>query len=163
MSSETSPKTKPDAQPLKVVLSVYRRLDNRIEGLPDNSPRAVELHQRRKEALHEALSGVAGWRIDDWGSTDDERPHELVDVALTIASNPHVQTALLFGATWALLELAKASIGAFAGEAVKALLSRLIPKQKEQKILDFSITLPDGTVIRVDPESQVSVSSNRAS
>jgi len=39
----------------KLWVGVYRRLDNRAEGLSDDSPRAVELHNRRKKALHDAL------------------------------------------------------------------------------------------------------------
>jgi hypothetical protein len=60
------------AHPLKILLSVYRRLDNRSEGLPDDSPRGLELHNRRKEALHEALVGE-GWEVQDWGVTDGAR------------------------------------------------------------------------------------------
>ena len=32
----------------EINLWVYRRLDNRFEGLSDDSPRAIELHIRRK-------------------------------------------------------------------------------------------------------------------
>jgi len=42
---------------------------------------------------------------------------------------------------------------------VKALLGRLVPKQEEKKILDFTITLPNGMTIKVDPNSQVNISS----
>jgi hypothetical protein len=38
-------------------LCVYRRLDNRIEGLGDDSPRPLELHNRRKDALHSVFDG----------------------------------------------------------------------------------------------------------
>jgi hypothetical protein len=37
-------------------LQVWRRLDNCLEGLPDDSDRPVELHVRRKQALHEVFS-----------------------------------------------------------------------------------------------------------
>lgn len=125
--------------------------------MSDDSQRALELHIRRRDALHEAMSGVEGWTVESWGDTNDTQPHELVDLIIVIASNPHVQTALVSGATGASLELVKAGLGEFASETVKALLDRLIPKQKEQKILDFSITLPDGTFIRVNPNSEVNV------
>ena len=36
---------------INLKLGVYRRLDNRAEGLGDDSPRAIELHNRRKKAL----------------------------------------------------------------------------------------------------------------
>jgi len=145
-------------QRLTVGLSVYRRLDNRSEGLSDDSPRAVELHIRRKEALHEALL-ADGWTVEEWGDTDDKQPHELVELVVGIAANPHVQMAIVSAATWAALELVKGVLGEFAAEAVKALLGRLVPKQEEKKILDFTITLPNGMTIKVDPNSQVNISS----
>jgi hypothetical protein len=157
MSIADEPETRHLREVLRVELSVYRRLDNRSEGLPDDSPRAIELHKRRGEALHEAVAEVEGWKIQSWGLTDDGQPHELVELIIAVSSNPHIQTVLISGATWVTVELMKAGIDAFAGETVKALLARLIPKQKEQKILDFTITLPDGTVIRVDPNSEIRV------
>src|SRR5438094_8412917 len=46
-----------------VILQVPRRLDNRLEGLPDNSPRAIELHNLRKLAVHEILDGSPDWEV----------------------------------------------------------------------------------------------------
>jgi hypothetical protein len=85
---------------------------------------------------------------------DDSQPHELVELVVSVASNPHVQAALVSGVTWASLELVKAGIGEFASGRVKVFLARLIPKQKEQRILDFSMTLLDGTTIRVSPQEK---------
>lgn len=133
MSTVDGPDTLHLGEVFGVELSVYRRLDNRSEGLPDDSPRAIELHKRRADALHETLAEVDGWRIESWGLTDDVQPHELVDLIIAVASNPHVQTVLISGATWLTVELMKAGVDAFAGETVKALIARLIPKQKEQK------------------------------
>src|ERR1035437_3896397 len=118
---------------LDIQLFVYRRLDNRFENLPDDSPRAFELHLLRKEALHEALAGVDGWRVN-WGDADDTKSHELAELLISVASNPHVHTAVIAGITWAGAELAKATISEFAKQSVSAVLSRLIPKQKEGKI-----------------------------
>jgi hypothetical protein len=53
----------------KVRLRVYRRLDNRFEGLSDDSPRALELHNRRKGALHDVLDSQNGIEVVDWGLT----------------------------------------------------------------------------------------------
>jgi len=135
---------------LKVSLSVFRRLDNRSEGLQDDSPRALELHERRKLALHEALDGNGAWSVDDWGNTDSKESHELVDIALSVFLNPHLQAIAASAAAWIGLEIAKAALGEFESEAVKALLARLLPKQKEEKIQDFTITLKDGTRIKAD-------------
>lgn len=150
------------ADRVRVLLSVYRRLDNRSEGLADDSPRALELHDRRKEALHEALT-AEGWDVQDWGTTDDARPHELVELVVAIATNPQLQTAVLSASGWVAIEVVKASIGTMAAEAVKALLARLLPKQREHKILDFTITLAGGTIIQVQPNSEVSVAGHQGS
>lgn len=144
--------------PIEVHLFVYRRLDNRIEGSGDDSPRALELHNRRRKALHEALDGIKAWKVTDWGVTDDASPHELAEIIIAVSSIPHLHAAVASAAAWAGLELIKASLGSFAAEAVKSLLARLIPKQKEEKILDFSIRLPDGTEIRCDASAKLAIS-----
>jgi hypothetical protein len=45
-----------------VQLTVYRRLDNRLEGQDDNSPRAVELHALRSQALHDVFDKDLTWQ-----------------------------------------------------------------------------------------------------
>src|SRR5437762_6626036 len=68
----------------EIRLGVTRRLDNRLEGLDDQSPRAVELHERRKRALHDVLGADAAWVVLNWGDTDDRNAHEFVELALAI-------------------------------------------------------------------------------
>ena len=53
---------------IDITLGVYRRLDNRFEGLSDDSPRALELHDRRKDALHAAFHSDPVFRVKNWGS-----------------------------------------------------------------------------------------------
>src|SRR6516225_1353041 len=72
------------------VLGVFRRLDNRTEGLSDDSPRALELHNLRKRALHSVLDGEKGITVLRWGQTDDASPHEFVEIVL----------AAVAGLTW---------------------------------------------------------------
>jgi hypothetical protein len=67
---------------VEIKIFIYRRLDNRKEGLPDDSPRALELHNRRKKALHDAFDGIEGLTIH-WGNTDDTVPHEMVVLSVT--------------------------------------------------------------------------------
>jgi hypothetical protein len=78
---------------LSITIKVYRRLDNRAENLPDDSPRALELHNLRKEAMHKALSGVDGLEID-WGTIDDAKSHELAHSIVTFVSDPQVHAAV---------------------------------------------------------------------
>jgi hypothetical protein len=143
--------------PFDIKLGVYRLLDNREEGFDDRSPRALALHNLRREALHEALDRVPEWKVTNWDVTDDSVPHEHTELTLAIFSNPHVQAAVVSAITWVGLELAKSSLSKIASDTVSAILSRLIPKQKEKKILEFTITLPDGTIIRCDRDSKCSI------
>jgi len=142
---------------LDIQLFVYRRLDNRFEDLPDDSPQAFELHLLRKEALHEALGSVDGWKVN-WGDADDTKSHELAELLISVVSNPHFQTAAIAAITWAGAEFAKAAISEFAKKAANAVIEPLIKKQKEGKILDFMMRLPGGVMISVSRESEVSVS-----
>jgi hypothetical protein len=144
---------------LDIQLFVYRRLDNRSEGQSDQSPQAFELHLMRKEALHDALGGVDGLEVD-WREADDTKSHELALLFVSAALNPHVHTVAIAGLTWAGAELAKAGIGEVAKQAVNAVISRLILKQKEGKILNFYLRLPGGLLLHVSRESELSVSHN---
>ena len=148
-------KNKKDA--LDIQLFVYRRLDNRFENLSDDSPRAYELHLIRKEALHEALGDVEGWSVN-WGTADDTKSHELSESLISVISNPHLHAAVITAISFLGAELAKTTISEFAKQAVSAILSRLVPKQKEGKILNFMMRLPGGTIISVSRESEMSVS-----
>jgi hypothetical protein len=47
--------------------------------------------------------------------------------------------------------LAEAAVDHATSEAIKAVVSWLRPKQEDKKVLDFVISLPDGTRISVDP------------
>ena len=134
-----------------LALVVYRRLDNRFEGLSDNSPRALELHNRRKDALHAVLDGDPIIRVTDWGLTDDSRPHEFAEIALGAAATAVFQYAIVPGVKWLGLKLAEKAVDTALGELAKAIVAGLRPKQEAKQILDFIITLPDGTKIAVDP------------
>jgi hypothetical protein len=132
-------------------IGVYRRLDNRFEGLSDDSPRALELHNRRKEALHAVLDNESAIHIEDWGNTDDTQPHEFVEIILGVAATATFKYAVVPGVKWLGKKLADKAIDTVLSELVKAVVAKLRPKQKSKDLLDFIITLPDGTQIAVDP------------
>jgi hypothetical protein len=48
-------------------------------------------------------------------------------------------------------KLLEAAVDPGVGEFVKGLISRLRHKQEAKQVLDFRITLPDGTTVAVDP------------
>jgi hypothetical protein len=134
-----------------ITLGVFRRLDNRFEGLSDDSPRALELHNRRRDALHAVLDGSPGLRVTNWGDTDDSRPHEYVEIVLSLAAHAVFEYAIVPGLKWLSHKLAEKAVDTAAGELAKMVIAKLRPKQETKQVLNFSITLPDGTVIDVDP------------
>ncbi len=134
-----------------ITLGVDRRLDNRFEGLTDDSPRALELHNRRKDALHAAFDADPVIQVTGWGDTDDLHPHEYVEVLLGAATTAVFKYAIVPGVRWLGLKLAEKAVDTALGELAKAIVAKLRPKQEAKQLLDFIIKLPDGTLIAVDP------------
>jgi hypothetical protein len=137
----------------EINLWVYRRLDNRFEGLSDDSPRALELHNRRKLALQDVLCGEKSIEVLSWGDTDDKQSHESVELIL-IPLTTVFTYAIVPGLKYVGEKLAEKAIDYGASEIAKWLISKLRPQQESKKILNFGITLPDGTNILVDPPNR---------
>ena len=135
----------------RLTLRVFRRLDNRFEGLSDDSSRALELHDRRRDALHDAFDGDPVIRVTNWGETDDSRPHEVVEVALGAAATAVFQYAIVPGVKWLGQKLAEKAVDTALGELAKTVVAKLRPKQEAKELLDIVIKLPDGTKVAVDP------------
>lgn len=146
--------------PQQIRLNVYRRLDNRLEGLDDQSPRGIELHTVRASALHEALDDDPHILIASWGCTDDTKSHELVHLLLEFVSNPAVTGAASAALTWLGSQVLDA-FGDVVTDGIKSVIQRLKGQQKADRIRDFTIELPNEVKIRVDPgrdHSTISVS-----
>lgn len=148
-------------------LLVYRRLDNRSEGLDDQSPRGWELHKRRGEALREAFADVDGVVVREWGNTFDEaRTHEFVQLWLAFQGAPQVAAMLAPFVVPAvsfvgdilsqepMKTAATEAVKTATAEVVKWVIGILKGKQDQQKILDYTITLPDRSSVRVYPPEQ---------
>ena len=134
-----------------VMLSVYRRLDNRFENLPDDSPRALELHNRRRDALHSAFDGASDIKVVAWGDTDDVKPHEFVELSLAGVAGAAFTHAIVPGLQWLGKKLAEKAVDTALSELAQTIVAKLRPKQEAKQLLDFQISLPDGTRISVDP------------
>ena len=137
-----------------VKLKVCRRLDNRLEGLDDKSPRAADLHRMRSRALHDMLDDDPTWSVNDWGEADDTQPHEWVELWLHFqeqAANlaPLAVPALAYVGK-VLLDTA---IGTLTVEAVKHLLNKAREKQKAGQLRDVDIQLLNETTISLHPDS----------
>lgn len=137
----------------QIELGVYRRLDNRPEGLSDDSPRALELHNRRKAALHDVLDGQEAPAVLDWGDTDDTTPHEYVEVIVAIGAAA-LKYAIVPGLKFVAEKLAEKAADEGTSRVVMWFISKLRPKQEADEILDFLIRMPDGTQIHVDPPGE---------
>lgn len=129
---------------------MYRRLDELNAGFQRDSPEALERHNRRKKALHEVFDHKKGMKVLDWGATDDTQSHEFVEIIIGVAIAKGFEYVVVPGLKFLAQKLAEKAVDKATSEAVKAIVSWLRPKQKEKKILDIIITLPDGTQIAVD-------------
>lgn len=134
-----------------ITLGVFRRMDNRTEGLPDGSPEALELHRQRREALHEVFDKEKGMEVLEWGGANDDVAHELVTLALAVKGPLAVDRGLPSFIKELGEKLAGAGVDKTWTGASQWLVAKLWPKQKEKKILDFHIQLPGGARIKVDP------------
>jgi hypothetical protein len=138
----------------QVTLAVYRLLDNRFEGLSDDSPRALELHERRKVALHEALDGNPAVTVTSWGDTDDVASHELVTVILLVVGHAVLNHVLLPGGQWLAEKLAEKLVDEGVRRAIDHIVDVFRKKQTAEQLNDFTATLHDGTWICVRPPKQ---------
>lgn len=138
----------------RIILGVYRLLDNRFEGLSDDSPRALELHNRRKDALHAVFDGDPIIQVTNWGKANDSRPHEYVELVLGVVSTVAFHYAIVPGIKWLGLMLAEKAVDTTLSEIAKRIISKLHPKQKAKQLLNITIKLPDNTEIIVDPPVQ---------
>ncbi len=134
-----------------VTLGVYRIQDIPYEGMPKDFPRLVELHNLRGEALHDVFDMQQITEVISWGNTDDTTSHEYVEILLSAISASVIQPLLIQGLKELGKKLAEKAIDETTSEFVKWIISKLIKKQKDQKILDFNIKLKDGTFLRIDP------------
>jgi hypothetical protein len=135
-------------------LSVYRRLDNRLDGdLSDSSPLAWELHWRRAVALCEVFDGDPSLEVLNWGETEDKvRTHELVEL-IVAAVGPAAATVAAPILEW-IGGVLSSLLSDVAVDAVKGLIARLRHKQDENKIADFSLRVGDRDVLTVFPEDR---------
>lgn len=126
-------------------LGVYRE----YEGDSGGHARALELHNRRRDALHEALDSDSV-QVKDWGATDDTQPHEFVEITLLFLS-PVATHLAAEGLKYLGKKMADKAIDESTSEIVKWIITKLRKPQEEKKIRDLNITLPSGAFITVNP------------
>lgn len=134
-----------------IKLGVYRRLDNRLLGLSDESEMALQFHKKREFALLDVFNNDQPLIVSDWGETKDNRPHEFVEILLGISGSLVFNYAIVPGLKFVGELLIKNVLDETITESAKWIISKLRPKQENKEILDFIINLPDGTSISVHP------------
>lgn len=137
----------------ELLLGVYRNLQNRTLGEPDDGPIAQEAHEKRRLALEEILA-QPGIVVLDWGDTKDKASHEFVELAISVVSSPMLHSAVVPAAAFlggVLAETLKSTLV----DGIKYLFANLVSKVRRREIQDFSITLPNGIRINVDPDCEV--------
>lgn len=137
----------------KISLGVFRRLDDRFLELSeaDTSKMALALHNKRKNALQDVLKDEKVLKVSDWGDTNDNKPHEFVEIILGIVGKTVFDYALVPGLKYVGKKLAESAVDEAINESVKWVISKLRGKQESKEILNFQIKLPNGTTINVDP------------
>jgi hypothetical protein len=135
-------------------IDVYRRLDNRWEGLADDSDRALELHKLRRHALHKIFDGNPDIGAIDWGLTDGTASHEVITLTVVPAAVAGFHYIVLPVAAWLAGKLADKAFDAAWDKFVPSLISAIGQKQKEKLILAVDVKLPTGTTIRIDAEGE---------
>src|SRR4051812_25422996 len=113
---------------IELRLDVYRRLDNRLRGEPDDSPFALELHNRRRHALEDAFGDDDDIRVLDWGLTKDDQSHELVEVVVGMVGSAALKHVVVPGLKLLGEKLIDLGAETGAAELVEAVVSRLRPK-----------------------------------
>ncbi len=138
--------------PEQIKVSVYRRLDNRLQGdTDDSSALAWELHRSRAQALEEAFA-EAHVQVLDWGKDvgDTKRTHELVEILAVVGSAASaVPTTAILGWIGGVLATALSDT---AVDSIKGLVARLRKKQEDNKIADFTISAHGRPLLTVYPD-----------
>jgi hypothetical protein len=134
-----------------IVLEVTRRLDNRFENLPDDSPRALELHNRRKSALNDVFHNEPILRVTDWGLTNDTKPHEYVELILMVVASKIIEPVIITGLKELGKILAEKAVEETTSQFVKWIISKLVRKQKDNQIANFNLKLQNGISINIEP------------
>jgi arginine utilization protein RocB len=136
---------------------VYRDLRNRQVGEPDDGPLAWKAHRAREQAIREALANTAFNVKLSEEVTDNERSHELAEVVVTVVAHPTTQ-AIMTGAAIYVGKVIATQIDEMMGNAVAQIIEKFIERFRKKTIGDFWLTLPDGSRVAVNPNSDIKIS-----
>ena len=67
-----------------ISIGIRRILGEELEPPVNDNDVALQLHNNRRQALHDVFDNQTDIEINDWGDTDDSQPHEFVSIAIGI-------------------------------------------------------------------------------
>lgn len=137
-----------------IQVGVFRIFGNELENPVEDNKVALQLHNNRKQALHDVFDNQKDVEVSDWGQTDDSQPHEFVTIAIGIGATALTNHVLIPAAKYIFEKIADKAIDTVLEKSVSWILSKFKKKQKEKKIGRFEIRLPNGTVLFVDNPEQ---------
>jgi ribose 5-phosphate isomerase RpiB len=137
-----------------IQVGVFRIFGDELQKPVLDTDVALQLHNNRKQALHDVFDNQQGIEVADWGQTDDSQPHEFVSIAVGIGATVVANHVLIPAAKFIFEKLADKAIDTVLEKSVSWILSKFKKKQEEKKIGRFEIRLPNGTVLFVDKPEQ---------
>jgi len=137
-----------------IQIGVFRIFGNELEQPLNDNEVALQLHNNRKQSLHDVFDNQKEIEVLDWGQTDDSQPHEFVSIAIGIGATALTNHVLIPAAKYIFEKIADKAIDTALEKSVSWILSKFKKKQKEEKIGRFEIRLPNGVVLFADKPEQ---------
>lgn len=133
-----------------IQIGVFRIFGNELENSVEDNKVALQLHNNRKQALHDMFDNEQDVKVADWGQTDDSQPHEFVSIVIGIGATALTNHVLIPTAKYIFDKIADKAIDTVLEKSVSWILSKFKKKQEEKKIGRFEIRLPNGVVLFAD-------------
>jgi len=132
-----------------ISIGIFRIFGNELEQPVNDNEVALQLHNNRKQALHDVFDNQTDIEVNDWGQTDDSDPHEFVAIAVGIGATALTNHVLIPAAKYIFEKIADKAIDTVFEKSISWILSKFKKKQEENKIGEFHIRLPNGTELVV--------------
>jgi hypothetical protein len=105
-------------------------------------------HKLRRDALHDAFDNDEA-EVTDWGLTNDDNPHEYVEIILSIAGPALARHVVLPAVRMLFEKIAEKAVDTFAEKAVSWIIAKLKPTYEKKQIAETIVMLPDGNNCRL--------------
>ncbi len=133
-----------------IEIGIFRIFGDELDQPVIDIEVALQLHNNRKQALHDVFDNQQDVQVASWGDTDDSQPHEFVTIAVSIGATALANHVLIPAAKFIFEKIADKAIDTVLEKSVSWILSKFKKKQVEKTIGRFEIRLPNGTVLFVD-------------